>query len=252
METGHEKNVANFEAVIIIVVSLGAIYNPTQALILLPALQAKLAEARAAIQLVDAAEAEKAVAVDEREYEFKGLDKYAVNLKRTAEVEINDAAFTRDLQSIVNKFHAKSKKPALAEAGVGGAAAAGGGANAGENGETGGGRSTSQRSFDNQIAHLAGILALLRTKAAVYKPNDAEYTIAAVEAKIAALETVNTAAKNAAINLGLAQNARDEILYHPDAGVLKRIKLIKLQLARKPGKTSAAYRQVNALEFRKR
>jgi hypothetical protein len=239
METGHEKNVKNFEAVIIILISLGAIYNPTQALILLPALQTKLQEAQDVIALVDTREAEKSVKVDEREGEYKDLDKYAVNLKRTAEVEVNDPAFTKDLQSIVNKFRTKSRSSAPnAE-------------NPEEPPEGGGGHSTSQRSYDMQIMHIAAILALLKTKADVYKPNDSEYTIAAVEAKLAALEAKNNAAKNAFIALGIAQDARDEILYHPETGVLKLVKLIKTQLARKPGKDSAAYQQVNALVFKK-
>jgi len=44
---------------------------------------------------------------------------------------------------------------------------------------------------------------------------------------------------------------RDAILYDKDTGVLKLVKLIKTQLARKPGRDSAAYQQINALEFRK-
>jgi len=39
METGHAKNVANFETITIILAGLGAIYNPNQAPILLAALQ---------------------------------------------------------------------------------------------------------------------------------------------------------------------------------------------------------------------
>ncbi|MET0751852.1 MAG: hypothetical protein ABWZ66_00640 [Pyrinomonadaceae bacterium] len=241
METGHEKNVKNFETVIIILVSLGVIYSPSQALILLPALQAKLLEAKDAIAAVDAKEAEKSVAVDEQQEEFLDLDKYAVNIKRTAEVEINDAAFTKDLQSIVNKFRSPGKRSRTNTSGSA--------EDEDGNGDTRGGRSTSQRSYDMQINHLAAIIALLKTKAGAYKTNDAEYTIAAIETRLAALEAKNNAGKNAGIALGLAQDARDEILYNPDTGVLKLVRLIKLQLARKPGKQSAAYQQINALNF---
>jgi hypothetical protein len=241
METGHEKNVKNFETVIIILVSLGALYNPTQALILLPALQAKLAEAQAAIDAVDTAEADKTVKVDRRQGEFDPLAKYAVNIKRAVEVEINDEAFTKDIAAIVRKFQSSGTGGANTE-----------GAAEGGTGETGGGRSTSQRSYDMQIAHFAAIIALIKTKGAAYNPNDDEYKLATLEAKLASLEAANNAAKTAFINLGLAQNARDQILYNAETGVLKLVKLIKLQLARKPGKDSAAYQQINALEFKKR
>ena len=97
METGHAKNVANFETAIIILNNLGAVYDTGQALILLPALQTKLTESKAVLTAVDTAGADKTITIDEREAEFKNLDKYAVNIKRTAEVEVNDEAFTKDL-----------------------------------------------------------------------------------------------------------------------------------------------------------
>lgn len=239
MESGHAKNVANFETVIIVLLGLGAVYNPNQALIILTALQTKLTEAKAVLAAVDTAEAEKTVAVDEIQGEIEGLDKYVVNIKRTAEVEVNDAAFTADLQNLVNKFTSGSRKTGLPDDPL-----------TPDIDESRTKISTSQRSRDNQIAHLADILALIKTRTD-YNTNDAEYTVAAIEAKLAALTAKNNAAKAAEAKLGNAQDARDAVLYDPETGVLKLVKLIKTQLARKPGKDSAAYQQINGLEFRK-
>ncbi len=61
-DTGHAKNVANFETVIIILVGLGAVYDPSQALIMLAALQALLTGAKAAIAAVKSAEAAETIA----------------------------------------------------------------------------------------------------------------------------------------------------------------------------------------------
>ena len=94
METGHNKNVANFETTIIILTNLGADYAPPQALIVLAALQQLLDEAKAALLGVDQAQAAKAVAVDAAQAEFGGLQEYVVNIKRQTEVEVNDPAFT--------------------------------------------------------------------------------------------------------------------------------------------------------------
>jgi len=241
METGHNKNVANFEATIIILTGLGAVYNPGQALILLAALQDKLEGAKAVLDELDTAQADKTIKVDAAQAEFKDLDKYVVNIKRTAEVEINDAALTRDLQSLVNKFTSQGSR-----------AAAVAGRSSPPNIEAAPprGRSTSQRSRDNQIAHLADIVALLKTRSD-FNPNDAEFKISSIEAKIASLTAKNNALKTAEAVLGNLQDARNYVLYDPETGVLKLSKLIKTQLARKPGKESAAYQQVNALEFRK-
>ena len=102
--TGYAKNVANFETATIVLNNLGAVYNPSQPLILLPALQTKLTEAKTALADVDAAEAAKKIAVNERAAEFDRLQKLAVNVKRTAEVEVNDEAFTEDLAAVIRKL----------------------------------------------------------------------------------------------------------------------------------------------------
>jgi hypothetical protein len=240
MDTGHEKNVKNFETVIIILVSLGAIYTPAQALILLPALQAKLAEAQAAIAAVNAAEADKTVKTDELQGGFLDYDNYITNVKRTAEVVINDDAFTRDLQNLVNRARPQSRKTGLPDD-----------PSTPDIDESRTAHSTSMRSYDSQIAFLSDVAALIRTKADAYKPNDAEYTLEAIDAKIASLTTNLNAARTAEAILGNARDTRDRILYDDQTGILKLVKLIKTQLALKPGKNSAAYQQVNALEFRK-
>ena len=91
--TGHAKNVANFETVTIVLNNLVAEYNPSQPLIQIVALETKLTEAKNAMTAADQAEAAKNIAVNRREEEFGGLNKLAVNIKRAAEVEVNDEVF---------------------------------------------------------------------------------------------------------------------------------------------------------------
>lgn len=239
METGHAKNVANFETTNIILAALGTDYAPAQALILLTALQAKLTAAKTALETVDEAEADRKIIVNERQAEFKDLDKLAVNIKRTAEVDINDPAFTADLQTIVRKFQgARAGDAPLDDP------------NTPDTDESLNKNSVSQRSYDSLVAHFTELIALLKSQPA-YNPTDTQYQTAALETKLLALETKNNAAKSAAFTHGSALDARDEILYNPDTGILKLVKLIKTQLALKPGKDSAAYQQISALEFRK-
>lgn len=240
METGHTKNVANFETVIIILTALGSVYNPVQALIMLTALQTKLTQAKAALASVDTRRAETTVKVDEVEAGFAGLYQYVVNIKRTAEVSVNDPAFTADLQSIVNKFSSSSRDTGIPDDPA-----------TPDIDESRTARSTSERSRDKQLAHLAAIIALLDTKKELYASNDAEYTLAAVETKHAELTALNNALKTAKAIEANAEAARDEILYNPETGVLKLVKLIKTELARNPGKASPAYQQINALIFSK-
>lgn len=90
METGHNKNVANFEHTITILTELGAEYAPNQELTTLRELQTALAAAKTALANGDTVEAEKTAKVDEVQQEFKDVEKYAVNINRNAEVELND------------------------------------------------------------------------------------------------------------------------------------------------------------------
>lgn len=239
MESGHAKNVANFEQVIIILTALGAAYNPTQALIMLAALQTKLTASQAALAALDTAQADKKIKTDEVQAEYEGLYKFVVNVKRNAEVELNDAAFTADLQAIVNKFGSSSRETGLPDDPL-----------TPDVDESRTPVSTSQRSRDNQIAHLTDLAALLEIKD-YRSANNESLTLAAIRAKIESLTAKNNADKTAAITLGNALDARDAVLYDEETGIPKLVKLIKTQLAITPGKQSAAYQQINALEFRK-
>jgi hypothetical protein len=238
MESGHAKNVANFEQVIIILTALGTVYNPGQALILLAALQTKLTEAKAALAAVDTAEAEKRLSVNDIQAEEAELDRFMVNIKRTVEVELNNPAFTAEIQSIINRSRPKSRDTGLIDD------------PSTPEDESRTAHSLSQSSRDNQIAGLADIIALLRLRTD-FKPNDAEYTLAAIEARFDTLSAKNNAAKASNANLGNTLDARDAVLYDDETGIIKLVKLIKTQLALKPGRESAAYQQINALEFRK-
>lgn len=237
METGHNKNVANFETTIIILTNLGTAYAPPQPLISLTNLKTLLAEAKAALGGIDETQSAKIIAVDAVQAEFEDLQKYVVNIKRTAEIEVNDEAFTRDLQTSVNKFSpggrdtGKEDDPSTPED------------------ESRTPVSQSQRSRDNQIAHLADIAALVKANPE-YKATGTPYEPTAIDDRITALTAANNAANAASAALGIKIDARDEILYDENTGIPARVKLIKTYLALKFGKDSAPYKQIAALEFR--
>jgi len=240
MESGHVKNVANLEATIIILTNLGAEYAPPQDLIKLPALQSLLDASQAALGEVDTAQAAKTVVVDEVQAEFDGLHKYAVNIKRQAQVELNDEVFNADLQSIVNKFSPPGRKTGVPDDPL-----------TPDIDESRTSQSQSQRSRDNQVAHLTDISALLKTKSD-YKAVGTPYDVPTIDAKIASLTAKNNAALSVVAQLGNKTDARDAVLYDEENGIIPRIKLVKTYLALKFGKQSAAYQQINALEFKKR
>jgi len=146
--------------------------------------------------------------------------------------------FTKDLVTVTRKFYGgrAGDKPAddPATPGIDESLAA---------------HSVSQRSYDNLAASFADLVALLKTQSS-YNPNEDEVKITTLETKLDAFQTKNNAVKAAEAARGNALNARDAVLYDPETGILKLVKLVKTHLAA-PGKASAAYQQVNALKFRK-
>ena len=184
METGHAKNVANFETTLIILTGLGADYEPNQELIQLRLLQPILTQSKNALTEIDTAQAEKTVKVDEAQEEFADLDKYVRNIKNNARIELNDEAFTADLQAIVNRFAPPGRKTGLKDD------------PATPEDESRTAHSMSQQSRDNQIANLAEINALLKSRTD-YATTETEYTTTAIDAKIASLTVKNNAAKAA-------------------------------------------------------
>ena len=239
METGHNKNVANLQTATIILTNLGGAYTPPQDLIKLPELQTLLTASQTALGEVDTAQASKTVAVDDVQAEFDGLPKYVVNIKRQVQVELNDPAFTDNLQNIVNNFSPPGRKTGVPDD-----------PSTPDIDESRTSQSQSQRSRDNQIAYLADISALLKTKPA-YKATGTPYEVATIDAKIASLTAKSNAAGATVANLGNKLDARDAVIYNDQTGIIPRIKLIKTYLTLKFGKESAAYQQINALEFRK-
>ncbi|MCD9187761.1 MAG: hypothetical protein LUM44_15175 [Pyrinomonadaceae bacterium] len=239
MESGHNKNVAYLQKAIIAFTNLGGEYEPPQNLIKLPELQTLHTASQTALGETDTAEAEKAVAVDELQAEFEGIEKYAVNIKRQVQVELNDPAFTANLQTVVNKFTPPGRRTGIPDDPL-----------TPDIDESRTAHSQSQISRDNQIAYLADISALLKTRPE-YKGLGTPYSVAAVDAKIAALTAkLNTAnAKTAA--LARKFDARDAIMYDDQTGIIARFKLIKPYLILKFGKDSTIYKEINALEFRK-
>lgn len=238
METGHNKNVANFETVTIILTNLGAQYAPPQVLIVLAALKDLLLDAKTALTDIDTAQAAKAIAVDAAQAEFKDLQRYVVNIKRQAEVEVNDPAFTKDLQTIVNEFHPPGRKTGVDDD-----------PDTPED-ESRTAVSQSQQSRDNQIAYLGDLSALLKANPD-YKALGTPYATTAIDDRIATLTAVNNAVITADAALGTKLDNRDELLYTAQTGIVDRFILIKKYILLTFGEDSAVYQQLRALEFRK-
>jgi hypothetical protein len=238
-ETGNAKNVANFEQVTNIVGNLGADYNPSQDLIKLVNLQDKLADAQGALNEVITKEAAETEAVNRREAEFAGIGKLATRIADAAAVNVNDEIFSKGVETFKRKLQGRraGTKPVDDPSTP-------------DVEESLSAHSTAQLSYDNLTANFAALIALLKTQAD-YAPNETDLKIVTLEAKLAAMEATNDAAKAAILTADSARANRDPLLYDPKTGVLNLVKLIKRYIKFALGKESRTYQQIIELKFKK-
>jgi len=240
-ETGHQKNVANFDALIAFATGYGASYNPSKAALAVDALKALSVQAKSAINAVSAAEPAYKNAVAAREAAFAPLSKLTTRIINA--LKATDAAkqVVDDAKSVARKIQgtrAKAKltdeqKKALAEQGK-------------EVVEI----STSQMSFDNRLDNLFKLTQLLAS-VPEYAPNETELKVDTLNRMMDDLKAKNAAVMDATTPLSNARITRNEILYKEDAGLYDVAADMKAYVKSVFGASSPQYRQVSKIKFTK-
>lgn len=208
-EKGHAKNIANFAQVITILNSLGTLYNPSNALVKLPALNAAYGDAVSAQADTDDTNAAETVAVNERSAAFEPLAKLVTRISNAAAANIGDQLFLDDVAAIVRKLQGRrAEKPEDDPATP-------------DVDESKAVNSVSQMSFDNRIQNFAELIALLKTNEE-YAPNETALKTNALEDYLSELRLKNTAAQNAETSARKQRTARNESLYNDASDLLAR------------------------------
>jgi hypothetical protein len=237
-ETGHAKNVSNFEQLINIVVALGAAYMPSAAALLLTALQAMLVAAKAALTEVGAKETAETSAGKQREAAFEGQSKMATRVVAAYAASDADQLVGENLAGYVRKLRGKRAGDAPEDDPL-----------TPDIDESESAHSVSQVSYDNLVATWRLIIQLLATQPA-YKPNEADLKLEALTEYVDNLEAKNNAAKQAARAADTARADRDELLYAPKTGMLDIVVRVKKYVKSLPSGANA-YQQLTALKFKR-
>ena len=239
-ETGHAKNVSNFDDLISFVTGYGTAYNPSKASIKLTALQSLSTSAKTAISAVNASLPAYSNAVSAREVAFEPLSKLVTRvmnaLKATDTTEqVDDSAKTlvRKIQGIRAKAKlTEEEKAALAAEGK-------------EVKEI----SSSQMSYDSRLDNFDKLVKLLGS-ITLYAPNEVELKVATLTSLIADLNVKNTAVVTATTPLSNARISRNDILYKANTGLVEIAIDVKSYIKSLYGATSPQYKQVSKLEFK--
>lgn len=238
-ETGHAKNVANFQDLISFTTGYGAAYNPANPAIALAALNAKHTAATADLTAVNTALAAWVTAVNAREALFEPFSRFVTRVMNAVQASAVPPEVIADVRTIVRKLTGSRAKPAIADD------------PATPEDESQASHSASQMSFDSRIENFDKLIQLLAAQAA-YTPNEPDLQatgLTGLPVLHASMQAANLAVVNAYTALSNARIARDKELYQPTTGLVDLAFAVKNYVKSLFGAASPEFQQLSALQF---
>lgn len=235
-ETGHAKNIANFQDLIAFVTGYGTTYNPSKNALKLPQLNALLTISQTKLADVITKKTAYNNSVNDRMLAFDGLKALSTRLVNALETtdapkeKVSDAkGFNRKLQGKRASTPATPTDPNTpAPATI----------------------SASQQSYDQQIQHFAGLISVLESETS-YTPNETELQIATLTAKQADLVAKNNAVSIAYTGISNSRINRNKTLYEDGTGLVSVATEVKKYIKSVFGASSPEFAQVKGIEFKK-
>ncbi len=240
-ETGHAKNVSNFETLIAFCAGYGTAYNPSKAVVKLPALNALLTSAKNSLTAINTALPPFTNAVNAREIVFDPLSKLITRVVNGVDVSNVPKQVVADVKTIAKKIQGKrvgDKLPTVVDD-----------PNTPED-ESQKSISASQMSFNSRIENMDKLIQLLSAQAG-YAPNETDLKVSTLTILLADMRTKNTVATNALTPLSNARIARNTLLYATGTGLVDIAGEVKKYVKSVFGGTSPQYKQISGLQFTK-
>lgn len=236
-EVGHAKNIANLNLLNTYIVALGATYNPSNPKLLLPNLQTIYTTAFTLQESVNNLVAPYTVAVDERETIFKPLNRELTKLRKAykatqgvTQVQLEDfMTIIRKLKGIKKSKDNPSTDPKDEQDSY----------------------STSRMSYDQRTNTMDLLISLLQNTPN-YNPNENEYKIVTYQAKKASMLQSTQAVADTFVPLNNARSARNTTLYNSEDNLVDIANKAKDYLFTILDASSAQYKAIAKIKFKKR
>lgn len=237
-ESGDQKLLGNLRKLIDFV-SADPNYNPANAKIKVPALEALYTSGLSATTDKNNKEAPYKVAVNTRQTTFAKAPSRAARAIRMAQASGASKPILDDLKTHNRKLtgQRKSKAPKIDP-----------NAPAGQDGAGNGTHSTSQKSYDSQIGHVENIVALLGNIPS-YGPHEEDLTIASLQGFVGEMRGVNDAVNTNFVPYSQARSTRDVVLYTGEDSVVNIALLVKAYVSAAFGRQSPLYKAIKGLTF---
>ena len=246
-ETGHAKNVANFEDLISFCTGYGATYNPTKAAIKLTALNTLRTTALGTLTTVTTANTAFMNATNTRQLIFEPLKKMATRIVNAlaatdaTQQTIDDAkTINRKIQGARKGSSAKPITPPTSDPNAPTPSPA----------PEGNQISVSQQSYDALVDNFKKLVSLVGSEP-TYAPNEADLKVAALSTLASTLVTNNTTVITATTTISNARIARNTALYTNKTGLYDIAQEVKNYVKSVFGTTSPQYKQISGIKFTK-
>jgi hypothetical protein len=236
-ETGHNKNIVNFERLISFCKTIENKYQPSKADLALTELDKLYAQSKEKIEKSIIAKQEHFLIIGEFQTLFQPLKKLATQLISALEASGATMSEIQQAKSINLKIQGKraNNKP--------------------KDTKTVDGKivekkiiSVSRQSKDSMLEHFAKLLELLReTKS--YQPKESFLQISTLEAQLQDLNQKNSLSIQKKIDYQQSLITRNQSLYNPETGLVKIAQQVKKYLKSIFGTENPNYQQINSLQF---
>ena len=235
-ESGHAKNVANFEQLIAFCISYNTAYNPIKNSLSVAELQNLHQAALSKLNKVKIQKTTFDNATNERRNTFAGLKPLATKIVNAFTVSGVDALAVQDAKSVNKKLQGTSNKkvettttPSIPTSKT---------------------ISTSQQSYDRLIDHFANLIQVLEQNP-IYSPNETELKLASLQSNLVDLQSKNTNLINSYTQYSNAMIDRNQVLYNPLSGLVQTAQEVKQYVKSVFGATSPQFKKISSIEFTK-
>jgi hypothetical protein len=239
-ETGHAKNVANFETLISFCVGYGATYNPSRDALKVANLQTLLTDAKAVIVDCKAKETAFDNATDVRKESFSTLKALGTRIVNALSVSGVADSVVEGARTINRKLQGQRANGSVTSEPVSTESATPAPSTT----------SSSQQSYDNLVEHFNGLIELVSSHTE-YNPNETELKVATLQTYSTELRTANTNVQNANTEWSNSRISRDKTLYANNTGLVDIALDVKAYVKSVFNSTSPQYGQISGIEFKR-
>lgn len=246
-ETGHAKNVANFEDLISFCSGYGAAYNPSKPALQLTSLQTLRTSALTSLQNVKVTKTTFDNATNTRQEIFAPVKSLATRIVNALAASGANEKTVLDVKTINRKIQGARATPKVEPAPATNAASTPAPTEGTQ--PTPASISASQQSYDSMIDHYTKLIQSL-TQETNYAPNETDLQTTSLNTLLNNMSTANTNVIDTYTAWSNARIKRDDILYNVLTGLAQTAADTKLYIKSVFGAASPQYKQVSGLQFK--